>query len=78
MYGSLSSEEQGLVTELQYAKLKILAADTEAKHGVDLDITGITKDQRKKIHLIAKSFPQLGRLCSCSVLLTCSAHLHLY
>jgi hypothetical protein len=65
VYGNLGSEEQDLVPELQYAKLKILAADAAAKHSVELDITGRTKDQRKKIHLVVKSFPQLGRRNSC-------------
>ncbi len=64
VYGNLGSEEQDLVPELQYAKLKILAADAAAKHSVELDITGRTKDQRKKIHLVVKSFPQLGRRSS--------------
>jgi hypothetical protein len=65
VYGNLGSEEQDLVPELQYAKLKILAADAAAKHSVELDITGRTKDQRKKIHLVVKSFPQLGSRSSC-------------
>lgn len=59
IYSALSEEQQSLLDELQYSKLKALAADTAAKYSVDLEITELTKDQRKNIHLIVKSFPQL-------------------
>jgi hypothetical protein len=32
-----------------------------ARHTVELDITGLAKDKRKAIHMIVKSFPQLGK-----------------
>lgn len=64
IYGRLTEDQQVLVTELEFTKLKFLAADASAKYSVELEITGLTKDQRKNIHLVAKSFPQLGRRCS--------------
>jgi len=58
-YSQLGEEDRALLTETEFAMVKLVDKDPATHNSFTIDVTSMDKESRKRIHQVVKRFPNL-------------------